>query len=261
MSAENISTISVASTGSNPSGFRNIEELDFRVRIARTGEVFERAVSVRNEAFTRHGHPFSRTRFIVESADLSEASIVLCAEDKRNGEPLGAMRIEDNRIGELKLNRELEIPKHYLDVPAILVSRLTVQSGKVGHLARNALCKAMYLYAVAVQAQFIFVVAKPPRDRLYKPMGFKPIFDDDRLVEIASNSNVPAKVLVARVRDFESLWREQQHPLHSFVVDTYHPDLELFASVSGPHRRRRLSDGDSHLPPSNPTSDFGHPIA
>jgi hypothetical protein len=173
--------------------FRNSESLDFRVRIARTGEVFERAVSVRKEAFTRHSHPFSQSKFIVEPADLSASSVLLCAEGKLHGEPLGAMRIEDNRLADFKLNSEIALPEEYLGVPAILVSRLSVRSGKAGHIARNALCKAMYLYAVAVQAQYIFVFASPPRDRLYRPMGFKSIFEDDRLVEIQSYARVPSK--------------------------------------------------------------------
>ena len=236
--------------------FINSESLDFRIQIARKGESFERAVSVRAEAFGRHNHPMVRAGFTVEAADTSGSTILLCAESKNTGEPVGAMRLSDNTNNELAMWDELKIPDEYKGYPALLVSRLTVHAGHSGHSARNALCKAMYLYAVAKQMRFIFVLVMPPRDRLYKPMGFKPVYEGDPLFKLDSNSSVDTKVLYAEVSRLESIWRERGHPLYQYVFETYHADIELFSAVAGPTRRRRLSDPRLDLLPQSVSADF-----
>lgn len=240
--------------------FINSEELDFRIQIARKGESFERAVSVRSEAFSRHSHPMVRAGFTVEPADTSESSVLLCAESKTTGEPIGAMRLSDNRTDELGIWNELPIPAQHKGYPALLVSRLTVHAGRTGHAARNALCKAMYLYAVAMQMRFIYVLVLPPRDRLYRPMGFNPVYEGDPVFKLKSNSNVDTKVLFAEVNRFETIWRERGHPLYQYVFQTRHADIELFSAVTGPKRRRRLSDPILDRLPENSLANFTLPV-
>lgn len=240
--------------------FINSEVLNFRIQIARKGESFERAVSVRSEAFSRHNHPMVRAGFTVESADTATSTVLLCAESKTSGEVIGAMRLSDNRTDELGIWNELPIPKEYIGYPSLLVSRLTVHAGHSGHAARNALCKAMYLYAVAMQIRFIFVLVMPPRDRLYKPMGFKPVYEGDPLFKLKSNPYVNTKVLFAEVNRLDALWRERGHPLYRYVVQTHHADIELFSAIAGPKRRRRVSDLKLDLLPQSASTDFLLPI-
>lgn len=240
--------------------YQNTEILPFRVRIARTEDAYERALSVRNSAFERHRPSKLKSLLSLETDDLAKGAILLIAESKVSGEPIGALRVSSNRFEPLAIWDGLIAPKEFDQSPSLLISRLTVKSGSVGRLARNTLCKAMYLYAVSTQVKFIFVQAVPPRDRLFRPMGFSPVFDDDPLIKMGANKDVEMRILFAKVFEFESNWRDRKHPLYSFVFDKYHQDIELFQSVTGPTNVRRAGDFDLNRLPTLTQAKFEIPL-
>lgn len=215
---------------------------------------------LRNLAFVRHRHPFAKADLTIEPSDIRQSSVLLCAEDNLDGKPIGTLRIEHNRDTELLLWREIPIPEWMNGFPALWISGFAVQAGNVGRAARNALLKAAYLYAVANQCQFIVTVQSPPRDRLYKPLGFIPVYNGDPTLTPSFLHGLPVKALFARVNDFERSWKESNHILYSYMFETFHPSIEVFAPVSGPTRRRRIGDPTDTLMPSTPQTNLNIPL-
>ena len=77
------------------------ERLPFTVRIAKCEEDLAKAVSIRHQAYARHLPDVAATLDRPEALDRAEDSVVVLAESKLDGTPLGTMRIQKNCNGNL----------------------------------------------------------------------------------------------------------------------------------------------------------------
>ena len=87
-----------------------------------------------------------------------------------------------------------------------------------------------------------------------------PVYAGDPLFKLPSNSSVNTKVLYAEVNRLETTWRERGHPLYRYVFQTHHSDIELFSAVTGPKRRRRVSDTRLDALPQGAAANFQHTV-
>lgn len=226
-------------------------ELPFRVRIVRNSEQLEKAVRIRSEAYSRHVPTLGEILAMPENVDRDADAIVLLAEDKHDNEPLGTIRIQTNFVSPLTLETSIALPEQFKGRPLAGVSRLAVKAGPKGRLVKLALFKAMHRYCIAKQVEWVLIGARPPLDQGYVELGFVDVFSDQELRPLASANNVLHRILCFEVFSAERRWHELSHPLYVFMSKRFHPDIEIFASVSNMWARPRSSrrrDGDQKSP-------------
>jgi hypothetical protein len=206
--------------------------LPFRVRIVRNGEQLSRAVEIRAHAYGRHIPTLGEILSRPEQDDKESSALVFLAESKKTGDSLGTLRVQTNFDAPLPIEEYAPLPVEYSQLPMAEVSRLAVCSGNSGALVKIALFKALHRYCLAKQIQRIVIGARPPLDRDYIELGFGDVFADRRLRTLASTGGIPHRILSLDLVHLETAWMNSGHPLYEFMCRRFHPDIEIFASVS-----------------------------
>ena len=217
--------------------------LPFRVQLVRNDKQLDSAVRIRHEVYQRHLPTLAELLNSPEEADKQENTIVLLATAKADSVPLGTMRIHTNSGRLVEFERELELPERYLGRTIAHVARLAVASGPLSGLVKLSLFKALHRYCLALQIDYMMVAGKPPIDRQYERLGFEDVFSENEYVSITSSGGIPVRVMAFELATAEQRWRDARHPLYKFMVQEFHPDIEIFQSVSSmwsqPRRVRR----------------------
>lgn len=84
------------------------EVLPFTVRLVGDDQDLSKAVQIRHSAYARHLPTFAETLKTPESADSEEGVVVLLAESKLDGSPLGTMRIQTNEFKPLCVEQSVQ---------------------------------------------------------------------------------------------------------------------------------------------------------
>ncbi len=213
--------------------------LPFTVRIVRTDQQLERAVQIRSEAYSRHVPTLGEILGTAEPTDRSVDSIVFLAESKRDLEPLGTIRIQTNFTSRLPLEDSITLPEPLLERPMAGVSRLAVKAGSRGRLVKLALFKALHRYCLAKQVEYVLIGARPPLDQTYTELGFEDVFPDALPRPLSTAAGLPHRILCFEVFSAERRWHALSHPLYRFMGSSFHPDIEIFSSVSNMWSRPR----------------------
>lgn len=216
-------------------------ELPFRVRIVRNDAQLEQAVRIRAEAYSRHVPTLGEVLAEPEPVDRNPDSIVFLAEGKVDEEPLGTIRIQTNFVSPLSIEKSVELPEQFRGRPLAGVSRLGVKAGARGRLVKLALFKAMHRYCLAKQVEWVLIGARPPLDKEYLDLGFFDVFPDREPRPLLSANGIAHRILAFDVQGAERHALASNHPLYSFMFRRFHPDIEIFASVSNMWSRPRLS--------------------
>ena len=230
----------------------NRGSLPFRITLARTEQQLAKAVALRAMTFGRRSLELATILGKPDEVDYSENAVVLIAESKENSDCLGTLRIVSNLNQPLDLESHPEFPPNLVGRRIALAERLGVKAGKTGTLAKLALFKALHRYCLALQIDWIVVQATPPRDRDYRLLGFKPIMENAQVESLLS----PGKVKVGLAMNVHSAEREFHdagHHLYQFMIGTWHPDIEIFASLQSQWSRPRTSSKRSSLDPRRAT--------
>lgn len=222
------------------------ESLPIRIRVVRTENQLSKAIKVRADAYGRHTPAFADALKVVEADDVDRGSLVLLAESKVTGEAVGTLRIHTNFSAPTYLERVLELPEFLRGAGIAYVTRLAVANGPNGSSVKLSLFKALYRYCLATQISWILAVAREPVDRDLARLGFLDIMpNSQKLRRPADFGDVDVRPLYFDVLEAEHKWRESRHPLYDFMVRKFHPDIEIFASVSSawatPRRPRSRS--------------------
>lgn len=93
------------------------ERMPFTIRIVRDDAGFQKAVNIRRSAYGRHLPEFAE-KMEVEAVDHHDGTVVLLAESKLDGAPLGTMRIQTNAYAPLAVEQSVALP------PYLAASRL-----------------------------------------------------------------------------------------------------------------------------------------
>ncbi|MCM5569668.1 hypothetical protein M6I34_04025 [Burkholderiaceae bacterium FT117] len=222
--------------------------LPFRVRVVRTNEQLEKAISLRAEAYGRHVPELATVLDKPEEIDRSDKAIIFLAESKEDGSPVGTLRMQTNLHGPLSLEQSVVLPQRFQNRPLAGVTRLAVKEGRAGKQVKLVLFKTLFRYCFATQIEWIIIGARPPLDSEYRKIGFEDVFDDQRLVPFVTAEHIPHRVLAFDVLGAERKWFATNHRLYKFMAYDYHPDIEVFASISGMWSRpRRMRRSDSEL--------------
>ena len=227
-------------------GVRMAEErLPFTVRVVRSEEALHKAVAIRQAAYARHVPAFAAKLSSPEPNDHDQGSVVLLAESRLDGSPVGTMRIQTNRFRDLAIAQSVELPAWLENRSMAEATRLAIANGSSGRVVKIVLCKAFYLYCLAANIEWMVIAARPPLDRQYEAALFTDVYPGE-FIPMRHGNNIPHRVLAFEVGTAAERWAEANHPLYKFMIQTYHPDIDLgdsdYSIQSRPVRAAELSD-------------------
>jgi hypothetical protein len=208
-------------------GETTVERLPFTVSIARSDEQLRKAVTMRHSAYARHVPALAEKLKAPEACDHDEGSVVLLAESKLDGSPLGTMRIQTNRYRSLAIEQSVELPSWLQGCSLAEATRLGVTLGRMGRVVKTVLFKAYFLYCQEAEIDWMVIGGRAPLDRQYEALLFRDVFPERGFIPLQHASNIPHRVLAFEVDTAEARWSAANHPLYDFVFRTRHPDLDL----------------------------------
>jgi hypothetical protein len=215
----------VSSNTFNPAGKE--EGLPFTIRLVKNSDDLLKAVQIRHAAYMRHVPDFAQSLAGPETADLEKGVVVLLAESKLDGTPVGTMRIQTNEFEPLKLEKTVKLPPRMSGQRLAEATRLGVAQERGGRMVTTALFKAFYLYCKQHEVDHMVITARAPVDRQYDRLLFKDIYPELGYMPFQHVGNMPHRVMSLKVDDVFSLWEAARHPLFNFFFNTYHEDINV----------------------------------
>jgi len=203
------------------------ERLPFTVRIVSSEMELDKAVSIRAEAYARHLPEFADKLRTPESLDTEPGVVVLLAESKVDGSPLGTLRLQSNAHMPLKVEQSVTLPRWLRDRPLVEGSRLGIVGGSIGRLVKMVLIKATLQYCEQDGIDWALVAARAPLDRPYDQMMFEDLFPEQGYIPMRHGNNIPHRVLGFEIETGHQRLIEAQHPLLKFMRFTHHPDIDV----------------------------------
>ncbi len=203
------------------------ERLPFTVRVVGSEADLVKAVAIRHQAYARHLPEVAATLDKPEALDRDGDSVVVLAESKLDGSPVGTMRIQSNRDRPLALEHSVELPDWLQGRSMIEITRFGVAEGRIGRLVKTVLVKAGFQYALLNDLDWIVIAARSPLDTLYEKLLFQDVFPDFGYIPMRHAGNIPHRVLAFDVQHAYEKWSAARHPLLDFMCLTHHPDLQV----------------------------------
>jgi hypothetical protein len=204
-----------------------VERLPFTVRRVQSDEDLWKAVRVRHAAYARHVPEFAQTLRAPEDSDYDSDAVILLAESKLDGTPLGSTRIQTNQSQPLHVEASVELPLWLQTHRMAEVTRLGVQEGRIGRLVKIALIKACFEHCEQNQVAWAVVTGRTPIDRQYEQLLFSDVFADKLPVKLRHVGNIPHRVMAFEIATGEARWAAAKHPLLGFFRHTRHPDIDI----------------------------------
>lgn len=205
------------------------ETLDFTLRIAGSADDLLAVGALRARAYGHHLPGLAQALGAPDAADTAPGSLVLMCRDKRSGEVIGTARFQRNHPRPLPIEASVTLPPALAAQSRAEVTRLAIAAGAHPKV-RPLLMKACYLTALASQVRHLVIGARSPSlVRIYRGLGFGAALGDDRPVPLAHAGNLPHQVLALDVVAAERQWHACRNPLYQFMLETWHPDLQLLA--------------------------------
>lgn len=203
------------------------ESLPFTVGIVSSENMLARVQALRQIAYGHHlpEHAFKFGR--ADPMDRLESMTVFYAEDKDTDRLIGSARLQTNLFGPLQIEASLKLPQERRGQLIAEVTRLAVLPG-CPYPVRLALVKAIHLFCIANQIGGIVVGSRRSLLRQYVNLGFTCLYGDNRMVPLAHGSGLDHRILFRDTVTSEAESRARQHPDHSFVFRTFHPDIHAF---------------------------------
>ena len=203
------------------------ELLPFTVRLVRNEADLNKAVQIRHAAYARHLPDFAETLKNAETDDAENGVVVLLAESKLDGSPLGTMLIQTNQYKPLSLEQSIELPEWLKARPLAEATRLGVTNEKGGRLVTTVLFKAYFQYCQKIGTEWMVVTARAPVDRTYDRLLFNDVFPETGYIPVHHVGNLLHRIMSFNVVTAEDRWALAKHPLLGFMCHTRHPDIDL----------------------------------
>lgn len=203
------------------------EILPFTVRLVRNDEDLSKAIHIRHAAYARHLPEFAETLKKPESADAEDGVVVLLAESKLDGSPLGTMRIHTNQFKPICLEQSIELPGWLKNRRLAEATRLGITNEKGGRLVTTILFKAYFQYCQQIGIEWLVIAGRAPIDRQYERLLFEDVYPGIGYVPLAHANKLPHRIMSLNVDTAESRWNAVNHPLLGFMCHTFHPDIHI----------------------------------
>lgn len=206
--------------------------LTFSVSLAATAADLQDVCGVRACAYGHHLPAMQETLAVPDALDGRRGTAILVCRDKATGAATGTARIQRNVAMPLQLEGSVILPRWLADEPRAELTRLAVMPG-ADPQTRLILMKAAYLYCLASQVRWMVIGARSNAlIRIYQGLGFTDVLGPDDRVPLAHAGNLPHRILAFDVTAAERTWLASGHGLYPFMIETFHPDLNLFPKES-----------------------------
>lgn len=203
------------------------ERLPFTVRRVEDEHSLWKAVQIRYAAYARHLPEFAQTLELPEAGDYEDDAVVLLAESRLDGSPLGSLRIQTNLYRPLELEDSVALPQWLQGLRLAEVTRLAVSEGRIGRVVKMALMKGLFEYWEQNHIDWAVVTGRAPVDRQYEQLLFTDVFEDRQPVPLRHVGNIPHRVMAFEVATAEARWEQAAHPMLDFFRRTHHPDIDV----------------------------------
>ncbi|WP_229425132.1 MULTISPECIES: hypothetical protein [unclassified Massilia] len=204
-----------------------VERLPFTIRRVETEDDLLKAVRIRHAAYARHVPDFARSLALPEAADYESDTIVLLAESRLDGTPLGSTRIRTNLFRPLGVEESVELPDWLQGRRLVEATRLGIDEGRTGRMVKMALIKACYLYCQQNDIEWSVATGRPTVARQYEQLMFVDVFPGQGPIPLGHVGNIAHRVMAFEIASFEARWAAARHPLLNFFFNTAHPDIDV----------------------------------
>ena len=206
--------------------------LSFTLRVARSAPALEGACAARSTSYGHHLPALKAAYSVPDAIDLTPATAVLVCVDKRRGHTVGTARVQVSTRGPLLIEQAIVLPDAMAGHARAEVTRLSAVPG-ADPLVKLALWKAAYLYCQASQVRWLVIGARNEAlVRQCRRLGFEDLHANGCSVPLAYASGVPHRVLVFDSMTAERHWHGAKNGLYGFMIETLHPDIDLFAPAA-----------------------------
>lgn len=206
-------------------------ELGFTIGLVRGESALRAACAVRAQGYGHHLPELGGQLGEPDALDRQRGCAVLLCCDKADGRPTGTARIQRTMSGLLQLEHSVILPRELAEQPRAEITRLAVAPG-ADALTRLALMKAAYLHCLASQVRWMVIGARSEAlIRIYRGLGFRDVLGPDDRVPLAHAGGLPHRILAFDVTAAERTWHAARHGLYPFMIETFHPDLQLFEPI------------------------------
>lgn len=203
------------------------ENLPFTVRLVQDENDLGKALQMRQSAYGRHVPELAKKLDKADQYDHEPGTVVLLAESKLDGEPLGTMRIQTNRFTPLALEGSVTLPDWLQGQVLAEATRLGIARGHMGRLVKVALFKAYYQYCHETGVDWMVIAGRSPLDRQYESLLFEEVFPGQGFIPMQHAGNIPHRVMALKVESVEPTWKEAEHKLYDFFFHTRHNDIRI----------------------------------
>jgi hypothetical protein len=204
------------------------EILPFTVRLVQDEEDLAKAVRVRHSAYARHLPGLAEILREPEPLDRAEGVVILLAESKLDGSPIGSARLQSNHFQPLAVEQSIELPDWLHGKSIVEVTRLAIAEGKAGRLVKSIMMKAMHQRWLRDEVDYVIATGRAVIDRQYEQLMFEDVFPNQGFIPLRHVANVPHRVMGFCVATLKQRCAEVGHPLYQLFFDTYHPDINMF---------------------------------
>lgn len=202
------------------------DRLPFTIKVASNVQELDKAVQMRRAAYGRHLPEFAET-MAIEPLDTLPGTIVLLAQSRLDGGPLGTMRVQTNAFRPLAMEQSVVLPDWLRNARLAEATRLGVARGAIGRVVKVALCKAYYLYCAQNGIDWMLITARSPLDREYEAMLFGDVYGQNAFLPMAHVGGMPHRVMAKPVASVRQRWAQVNHPFFGFFFETDHLDIDV----------------------------------
>jgi hypothetical protein len=202
------------------------ELLPFKVEIATEAQL-DGVIQLRAASYGKHLPELGAKLREPEAADFAYGCEVFVATSKLDGSVLGTLRTHSNVMEPLPLESSITLPDRFDDSSMVETTRLCIKGSAQASLVRAALFKALHLYCVAQQVDWMLAAGRRPIDRTYDWLLFRDVAEKGTFFPMKHAGSLPHRVMYFSPGGANELWLTNQHSLHSFVFETIHPDLDI----------------------------------
>jgi hypothetical protein len=202
------------------------ESLPFRVEIA-SRQHLQEVASLRAATYGKHLPDLAALLGQPEPADFARGCEVFVAKSKFDGSLLGTLRTHSNVFNPLPIQASLELPERFRGTRMLETTRLCVKGSPGASTVRTALFKAMHMYCLDQNVDWMMAAARRPVDRIHDSLLFVDVNEPGVYYPMAHAGGVPHRVLCMSAIDLQRQWSVARHPLYRFGFETRHPDIDI----------------------------------
>lgn len=194
------------------------------IKRATTEEELQQVFDLRWEGYHKY---FNSRQELVDDLDFGPNVTLLLAKDAQN-QALGTMRILDQRIGQIELEKFMDINLLLTDaeIPCAEATRFSIPIHPRSLDLKLALCKGFYLYCThhGIKTALISVRSSATRDYnrlLFEDTGPNGIYSHTML------GNILHYTYKLNITQAAHIYKTTQHPLYDFFCVKEHPDIRV----------------------------------